>query len=73
MNAPSLSFAKAVWWFGSSIQRHTLVTGFPLIGAVSGVVIATVSNGAVKANREYALSNHSGITYAVPAHWLKAM
>lgn len=48
-------------------------SGGPLVNVTTGEVIGVVSIGLLKSSREYALSNPSGITYAVPAHWLKAL
>jgi len=46
-------------------------SGSPLIDTQTGAVIGIVNMGLVKANREAALGNPTGISYAVPVQYLR--
>ena len=48
-------------------------SGGPVFDAESGLVVGVLSSGLVKAGRESALSNPTGITYAVPVAPLRAL
>lgn len=48
-------------------------SGGPLIDAESGLVLGVVSMVAVKGTKESALSSPTGISYAVPVRWVRAL
>jgi len=48
-------------------------SGGPLFDPVSGEVMGVVNMVLLKSTREAALSQPSGISYAVPSHWVLAL
>ena len=48
-------------------------SGSPLYDPASGTVLGIINMGLVKGTKESAITNPSGITYAVPAHFIHAL
>ena len=48
-------------------------SGGPVLDAVTGEVVAVVNMVLTKGGREAALSSPTGISYAIPVRWVRAL